>query len=86
MLIVGFKCDICGESVTRPWESGRPELPEGWARIRAEQPMEGKGEYIHDGTICPRCFKALFKGELPYDLYLQEALQGETLHIVEGGE
>lgn len=66
MLIVGFKCDICGQFVTRPWASGRPEIPEGWARIRAEQPVEKKGAYIHDGTICPECFKALFKGELPH--------------------
>lgn len=65
--LIGIRCDLCGTTVTEPYEGQNHGLPEGWGSITMHYPADGPNNQKRD--VCPACTQALYKGRTVIDAW-----------------
>ena len=58
--LIGVRCDLCGKTVTEPYEGQKHKLPEGWGDLTMHYPVDGPNKQMRE--VCPACTQALYEG------------------------
>lgn len=81
--LIGVRCDLCGKTVTEPYEGQKHESPEGWGTCTMHYPIDGPNNQHRD--VCPDCVEALLHGETIISGYFSKTIHDSPIIPCDGG-